>query len=382
MSLRWALITGEYPPAEGGVADYTALLAEALAASGDEVHVFAPGPLAASAGVQPHALPGHFGRRGLRHLQTELARLAGAQWLIQYVPHAYGRKAMNLGFSAWVARQRARRPWVMFHEVATRAEPGAPLRHHLLAWATQRMARQLQQAAARSFVSIPAWGTWLAALAPGTAPAAWLPVPSNLPTVASPETVAAARAAMGTDTGELIGCFSRFDADTRGRLRPALAALLERGSRRVAMLVGPGGEQLVEEIAATAPSLRPRLHATGRLTAAAAAAHLAAADLLVQPYRDGISTRRGTAMAGMALGGCLLSETGAATEPVWQGSGAVALVVRGDGGEMVAAAEALLGDAERRRALGTAAQRLYQEQFALAHTVHKLRAWARAEVAA
>ena len=39
----WHLLTGEYPPQPGGVADYTQQLARALSESGKQVHVWAPG---------------------------------------------------------------------------------------------------------------------------------------------------------------------------------------------------------------------------------------------------------------------------------------------------------------------------------------------------
>ena len=39
---RWAVLTGEYPPQPGGVADYTALVAGGLAAASDLVTVYAP----------------------------------------------------------------------------------------------------------------------------------------------------------------------------------------------------------------------------------------------------------------------------------------------------------------------------------------------------
>src|ERR1700722_10738138 len=41
-ALNWHLVTGEYAPASGGVADYTRGVARALAAAGDDVHVWAP----------------------------------------------------------------------------------------------------------------------------------------------------------------------------------------------------------------------------------------------------------------------------------------------------------------------------------------------------
>ncbi len=41
--MTWHIITGEYPPAIGGVSSYTQLVAEGLAAAGDAVHVWCPG---------------------------------------------------------------------------------------------------------------------------------------------------------------------------------------------------------------------------------------------------------------------------------------------------------------------------------------------------
>ena len=105
--IRWVILTGEYPPQPGGVSDYTRLVAEGLAAVGDEVAVYAPpqslGPDPAAPGVRVRRLPDRFGLRGLRWLDRELARDRPDRVLVQYVPHAFGLKAMNLPFAAWVA---------------------------------------------------------------------------------------------------------------------------------------------------------------------------------------------------------------------------------------------------------------------------------------
>lgn len=367
--MHWAIVSGEYPPAGGGVADYTALLAGALAAAGDEVDVWAPSPAEAGSGVRLHPLPGPFGRAARAQLTRELDHFAGAaQLLIQYVPHAFGRKGMNLGFAAWVAAQRRRQPWVMYHEVAFAAEPGAPLRHRLLAWATQRMARQIHRAAARSFVSTPAWGCWLDGLAPGRSPAAWMPVPSNLP---EPDAAAVVRArATCAPAGPLVGAFCGLEGCTRTMLPPLLEALLERNPDCAAVLAGSGGEALAQAVLQRNPRLHPRLHAPGRLDAGATAAHLAAADLLLQPYADGVCSRRSTTMAGLALGRCVLTNFGRNTEPLWRESSAVALAPLADWLER---AERLLAEPAQRRQIAIRGQRLYQDRFALGHTVRALR---------
>ncbi|MGN6593130.1 MAG: glycosyltransferase [Terriglobales bacterium] len=367
----WGLITGEYPPAPGGVSDYTAQLAAALAAAGDAVHVWAPGPLDESAGIVTHPLPDLFHRKGRRQLAADLEKApAQMRLLLQYVPHAFGYKAMNVRLTRWLARPRPQPLWIMFHEVAVKAEPGARRPLQVLAGVTQHMARQLRRAAAEAFVSTPAWDAFLQELLPGSPPAHWMPVPSNLPLTAPAEEVAAVRARLAPG-GKLVASFGRFQEFARACLRPLLRELLERDPELNALLIGEGGEKLREEILAAAPALAARLHAPGLLPTAAASAHIAAADLLVQPYPDGISGRRGTAMAGLALGRCLLSHAGEATEPVWRQAGAVALAAPV---ALRPVAEELLGDTARRQTLATRGQELYYRQFALEHTVRILRA--------
>jgi hypothetical protein len=101
---RWAIVTGEYPPQPGGVSDYTQLLAEGLVAAGDKVAVYAPseqhGPATTGSGVRVYRLPDRFSIRGLRRLDGGLARDRPDRLLIQYTPHAFGWKAMNLLFVA------------------------------------------------------------------------------------------------------------------------------------------------------------------------------------------------------------------------------------------------------------------------------------------
>src|SRR5690606_13857298 len=61
--------------------------------------------------------------------------------------------------------------------------------------------------------------------------------------------------------------------------------------------------------------LSERVHWTGFLSDARVSAHLQAADLLVMPYRDGASLRRGTLMAALAHGRPLITTTPTAPTP-------------------------------------------------------------------
>ena len=135
--MEWHIITGEYPPQLGGVSDYTFQVSQEMAKSGDKVHVWSPATHLEC--VQPdaaevHALPKGFGRRWLKELDWRLRSYAAPRnILIQYVPHMYGWKSMNLAFCWWIFRQRKHNVCVMFHEVAFPFRSGQPLRHHLLA---------------------------------------------------------------------------------------------------------------------------------------------------------------------------------------------------------------------------------------------------------
>ena len=99
--LTWHIITGEYPPVIGGVSGYCQLVAEGLAATGDDVHVWCP-PLpevAAPNGVTVHPTLGRISRRDLRAVDLLLDRFPPPRrLLVQWVPHGFGYRSLNVGF--------------------------------------------------------------------------------------------------------------------------------------------------------------------------------------------------------------------------------------------------------------------------------------------
>ena len=132
--------------------------------------VFAPPKVSAQTRPLPgsgSAAAGPVGLHGLRWLDRELARDRPDRILVQYVPHAFGLKAMNLPFAAWIAvRARWVAPvWVMFHEVAF-PFVRRPLRHNVLAVVNRVMARAIAGAANRVLVSIPGWNHLLVKICP------------------------------------------------------------------------------------------------------------------------------------------------------------------------------------------------------------------------
>lgn len=368
---RWAILTGEYPPQAGGVSDYTRLVAGGLAAAGDRVTVFAPPcvpPDATDTGVTVVRLPDHFRRRGRGVATERMTAEPPDRILVQYVPHAFGLKGMNLPFAWWVATLRQIAPvWVTFHEVAF-PFVRRPLKHNLLAWVTRLMARRVAAAADRVFVTIPAWGETLRAIAPRGRAAEWLPVPSTLPTTAHPQAVADVRAKL--PAGGVVGHFGTYGKLVADLLEPALGQVLRVQGNRIALLIGRDGVGFRDGFESRHPELAGRVVATGELPADATATHIAACDVLVQPYPDGVSSRRTSAMAGLALGVPLVTNRGVLTEPVWAANTGVTLV-----DEVARLAEQVgrLLDDPQRQALGESARRWYAERFALERTIAMLR---------
>lgn len=377
MSTRWAILTGEYPPQPGGVSDYTRLVAAGLVAAGDAVAIYAPRCATDSPpdpGVSVVRLPDHFGPRGLYALDRALARTKPDRILVQYAPHAYGCKAMNLPFAAWVAtRARALAPvWVMFHEVAFPFS-WRPAKYALLAATHRVMARLVAGAAARVFASIPGWEPLIRRCSPRTRAVEWLGVPCTVGGAADPALVAAVRGRFAPGGGPLVGHFGTFGPPITDLLEPAAAALLRLSPPARLLLLGRGSDRFLKTFAVANPDLAVRVSATGELPSRGVAAHVRACDLLLQPYPDGVSSRRTSVMTGLANGVPVATNLGHLSEPLWATTGCVGLADRPDPDALANVAAALLADAGVRRGPGTAGRRVYDENFSLEHVVARLR---------
>jgi hypothetical protein len=280
-------------------------------------------------------------------------------------------KGMNVAFCAWIAGLRDAQVWVMFHEVAFPWAPWRLWRQNTIAAVTRLMARLLLSRADRVFVSIPSWEAMLRPLSPRWAGATWLPIPSNVPTRAPREATARVRARLPlTAGGQTIGHFGTYGGLIAPILTQAVLALLRADPRRIALLIGRGSQAVVRDLLRE-PAMSGRIVAPGSLEAEDVAAHLLVCDVLVQPYPDGVSTRRTSAMAGLALGVPTATNEGRATEAVWRESRAVELAPSADG--LAAAAEVVLGDAAYAASLGQRGRTLYERQFSLEHTIRALR---------
>ena len=130
--------------------------------------------------------------------------------------------------------------------------------------------------------------------------------------------------------------------------------------------------EFAADLARDYPACEGRLCATGALPSYEVACHLAACDVVLQPYPDGVTGRRSSLMSPLALGRPIVTTTGHLTEPFWQDTNAVVLVPAGSGDNLARAVQDLLDDPSRRQQLGTNAMELYRQRFALQHTIDAL----------
>lgn len=389
----WHIITGEYPPQPGGVSDYTRLVARGLADAGDRVVVWAPPVNGAASragsvtltgslrpvdedprdpGIDVRRLPDRFGPRSLRLLSGELDRSSSPQrLLVQYVPHAFGWKAANVPFCFWLRSRRRDSVWVMFHEVSYPFSSRAGLTLNALAAVNRLMASLVGRAAERAFVSIPAWRAGVGAVTQEGTPVTWLPVPSGIPVVPDHAVVATIRARYGQGQ-PLVGHFGTYGVLIKPLLEKCLSKLVALSDCRV-LLLGQGSDTVRQEMIARNPQLADRVHGTGALPPDDLSLHISACDVMLQPYPDGISSRRTSAMVALSHGVAMATTIGVLTEPVWQKWEAALMVPPDDPAGLASAAASLLADPGQRAEIARRAAAMYDEQFDLRHTIAALR---------
>lgn len=370
------VLTPEYLPKIGGVADYTRQVAQALAEAGEEVHVWCPatGEGAAADRFTVHAELGRFEPAELARAGRLLDRFSSPRrLLVQWVPHGYGRRAMNIPFCFWLWRRAAAGDQIelMVHEPYLHLWEGS-WRQTAAAVVHRFMTAVLLRAATRVWISVPAWERmWKPYTFGRSVPFTWLPIPSG---VSQPDAleVRELRARLGADRHAVIGHLGTYNSLVSALLDGLLPRMLRQLSEPHVLLIGTGSEQYRAAFLMRHPQYADRIGATGPLSARALATHIAACDLLVQPYPDGITSRRTTAMAGLRLGVPIVTTSGYLTERLWEETGAVRLSEVADQAGTVAHVADLLARADVRTRLGETGRDVYARMFDISRTVSAL----------
>ena len=413
---HWHIITCEYPPQIGGVSDYTKLVAEGLAEAGDEVHVWGPGEERRAKGeaegrrrktegkkqeadgrqqtiggsdgdsslithhsplVNIHRELGRFRPGDLRRVGKQLNDFAAPRrLLVQWVPHGYGYRSMNIWFCLWVwwrAKFKHDRVELMVHEPFLAFGEGS-FNQDIAATVHRLMVIMLLNAASQIWVSIHDWEHRLRPFLLGQKkPFSWLPVPSNIPLVNDPTRIAETRARFVTNGTRLIGHFGAYDTYMTRLMSQLLPALLNAQSDLSIIFLGEGSEGLRDSLAASHPALSQRVHATGKLSTNDVSRHVSACDVMLQPYQDGVSGRRTSVMTALLHGVPVVTNAGKATEECWSDNEAVALLPSDDPWSLIEATQKLIVDEYKSGFFRSSSQELYEKHFALSATVSRLR---------
>jgi glycosyltransferase involved in cell wall biosynthesis len=377
MKTHWHLVTSEYPPDIGGVSDYTGQLARALADAGDEVHVWCPGAARAEVpGIQVHAELGAMSPADFRRVDARLAACPGPRrLLVQWVPHGFGYRSMNLGFCLWLARRARAGDYVelMVHEPYMEFSWRSPA-HTAMAAVHRLMTLVALGAARRAWVAIPAWEACLRPYALGRPlPMPWLPIPGCVPARA-PSDVSSLRARFAPLDRPIVGHFGSHGAAVAALLDGCLPSIMNGPCAPALLLLGADGPLYRDGLVARHPEWAPRVHAAGFLDGEGLAAHLAVCDVLVQPYPDGVTSRRTSVMACLSQGCAVVTTAGRLTEPLWHASRAVALARVHDHARLADDVVRVLADAGLRAELGRQARQLYLDTFSVDRVVSALRA--------
>ncbi len=325
------LVTGEYPPMQGGVGDFTRELARALAGLGAKVSVITSkgegGWAGRSEGGRCEAtiypVINHWGWRSQAHI-LNLARQAAADVInIQYQAAAYClhpainllplRQRLTHFRSSLVVRQWSvvSRPRVAivvtFHDL--KVPYLFPKAGRLRDWAVLGLARSADA------VIVTNEEDWMR-LSRVVHPARLhlIPIGSNIAAQPPPDYDRTAwRAQLGISPEQTALAYFGFLNETKGGedLIRALDRLVRQGMQVQLLMIGGrvgasdptnlGYLRRVEALIAEL-GLTDRVTWTDYLPAPEITAHFLAADLAVLPYRDGASYRRGTLMAVLAHG--------------------------------------------------------------------------------
>lgn len=333
-----------------------------------------PRPVEVAPNLTIHRVAGNFDALGLRRLTQALDAVPRPRIVfVQYVPHAFGRRAMNLPFCYWVQgrRRSGDEVRVMFHEVRM---PFVwwPLKWNIIAFVQRTMAAVLVGAADTIYASTAAWIPRLQRLGRGARRIEPLAIPSNVPSTASSERVAAARRRMGADAELVVGHFGTYGSLITTLLTPLIDRLSrDRPTLRFALL-GRGSAAYRRTLIESHPDRESSIAAFDDLMPADVTAYIQAADVMLQPFPDGASFRRTSLMACLAAAAPTITTVGALSEPIWQSQAICPAAHVGDVEAVVALFRRLSAEPDARRLLGRQAAAYYERHFSLERTIDVL----------
>lgn len=373
MGLRIGLVTGEYPPMEGGVGAFTQEIARALALQDHDVHILAgrdakPPLDSGVVRVAGEPIPLGFAKLSPIIGRWRWPSLAvAASWVerydldvvnVQYQPAAFNMKSGMANMLPWRLRGLAPTA-VTFHDLRTPYlfPKAGPLRQTAVRQMA-KMAAGVIATNAADYQTLQQWGLPPEQLVQ-------IPIGSNIAVhdVGAAD-MAAVRRELGVAPDVLLLGYFGFLNESKGAdvLLAALAGLPE--TVHLVFIGGRTGssdeannaaffQKLDAQIAAL--NLQQRVHWTGFVPEHHVSAYLMSMTLMVMPYRDGVSLRRGTLMAALVHERPLITTHPTIPTPELVHGQNVWLVPPDDVVALQTAVQHLLAEPELRQRLGAGA---------------------------
>ena len=356
------------PPLLDGIGDHTARLSAALAAHAEVRVLTAQEACDPIPGVGVRKAFSFPPRRGVLEI-VDAVQADPPDWLfVQFNQFSYGRWGLNpfLPVALWLVKRRIPelRIAVMFHEDFL---PATSLKNAIMTTWQRAQFWALGTLADHVFFSIDPWVKQYRGWFAGT-PVDHLPVGSNMPYVPVERSTIRKELNIGQDTF-VMGVFGSLHASRLlGHIRAAAEAVMQQTDDAVLLYIGPHGAAFTYAMEGL-----PVIDA-GCLPAEDVSRHFQAMDVHLAPFIDGVSTRRGSFMAGIQHGIPSVGTLGPLSDHVLQELHGEALVVSPveDARAYARAVLSLWRDPAMAKKIGAYGKILYQEQFAFDRVAHRL----------
>lgn len=315
MSLKIGIVTGEYPPHQGGVGDFTREIAHALADLGHEVHVITHKDATLSKKIEVHPIIRSWNLQPLILIRSLASQLKLDLINIQYQAAAYGMTP-PIHFLPLVAGV----PCVMtFHDLRV---PYLFPKAGALRWQAVMLLMKTSRGVIvtnpedRSTLEKNLWNADDAdqTLKNADKKLIEIPIGSNIkvnPKLQTPSSKVESRRKYGIRENDLvIGYFGFLNSSKGGETLYCAISQLPLTNYHLLLIGGrtgtsdPTNQAYADQLDALANELGilDRIIRTGYLSPEETTQAFFACDLMAMPYEDGASFRRGTFMACLAHG--------------------------------------------------------------------------------
>ena len=345
--MKIGLVSGEFPPMEGGVGAFTQELARACHAAGHEVHIItsraarpADHNRSLTGGADPddlgfaqlHAHVGRWRWPSLNVVADVTLRHELDVVNLQYQPAAFNMNSAAINVLPWRLKHVTTNV-VTFHDlrVPYLFPKAGPLRQG----AVNFLARQAHGVITTNTAD------YVRVRQITDRPVSQIPIGSNIQAYTPNHVeVAEVREQLGlAEADHLLGYFGFLNESKGADTLLQALALLDEQYHLVFIGGQTGASDATNEAFLTemrtlsaALGLEQRVHWTGFLADERVGAHLHAAEIIVLPYKDGVSLRRGTLMAALANGRPVITTTPQEPEPALQESAAMLFMPPDDPG--------------------------------------------------